>query len=751
MPSVQELQAKIDSLLEENERLILENATLEAIGDGILVINREGKVIKYNDRFWQMWWDSSEDLECCETHDEVLELMRSQIHPNSPRHVIKNLLKPANSPQQLIDIELSDGRVFEQYSGTKYVRNSVVGYVWSFRDVTERRHAERELHRYQQYIERVITSAPIVLFAVDADGTVTFAQGKALARMDLDQDELVGANIFSGSIDHPMLNDLRGAFNGESTRKIHELQGLFFDISARPFYDENDQILGIVGLMVDVTDQMRAREALQYTVTLRAAKEAEERARKAAEDANLAKSTFLANMSHELRTPLNSVIGFSQFLVHDPKLSSSQREYVQLIMRSSEHLLTLINDILEMSRIESGRVQLNPIDFDLREILEGLDSVYHAQASTQNLYFDTDFAEDLPRYLCGDRNKLRQILVNLLSNAIKFTDEGGITLRAWIEPDANQQRNHLFFEVRDTGIGIGLEELNVLFEPFVQTDSGRQAQTGSGLGLAISREFAQMLGGNIIVNSEVGKGSIFTVDVYMDNATVVPTAESNNEAHVIGIASDEPKYRALVVDDKWENRLMLLKMLERVGFEVLEAANGREALQMWQVNHPQIVFMDMRMPEMNGYEATRRIRAQAIETEEQPVIIAVTASAFEQDRERVMAVGCDDYVSKPFKESVLFDRIAHHLDLEFIYEDPEEEGETDTHVPEVPETLELPAEMIGRLKLAIKNLSVSEIERLAPHVREIDAQFAKHLLTFARNFDFRSIAELIDKAEGRHD
>jgi signal transduction histidine kinase/ActR/RegA family two-component response regulator len=395
-------------------------------------------------------------------------------------------------------------------------------------------------------------------------------------------------------------------------------------------------------------------------------------ARDEAEAANRAKSTFLANMSHELRTPLNAVLGFTQLLQRDLSLAPEQRDNLNIIERNGEHLLTLINDVLEMSRIEAGRITLQEEAFDLHELLDALVDTFRLRAHDKQLQLLCERSDDVPRVLRGDHAKLRQIMVNLLSNAIKFTDKGQVLVRV------RRLDERLHIEVADTGIGIGTDELSRLFEAFVQTSRASRMLGGTGLGLAISQQFALLLGGEISVSSEPGQGSRFRFDLPLVEATLDEVQTRGGARRVVGLAPGEQVPRLLVVDDRAENRLLLRRLLEPLGFDIREAVDGEDGLRVWAEFQPRLIWMDMRMPGLDGYETTRRIKAS--EQGRQTCVVALTASAFEEDRRRVLEAGCDDFVRKPFREDDIFTALERHLGLRFTYASEEPTGSLPMHL-----------------------------------------------------------------------
>lgn len=398
--------------------------------------------------------------------------------------------------------------------------------------------------------------------------------------------------------------------------------------------------------------------------------------------ASLAKSQFVANMSHELRTPLNAILGFTQVMSRDSLLSNENIENLRIINRSGQHLLELINDVLDLSKIEAGIVALDESSFDLYQLLDTLEEMFQIKAETKNLNLKFSVQSQVPQYIKTDEKKLRVCLINLLGNSIKFTENGGeILLRVGLETvpslsgetesDSNSIANErcvIFFEVQDTGIGIAAEELKTLFNAFVQTEAGKKAADGTGLGLNITKKYVEIMGGNIEVNSILGEGTTFKFNIKL--CAVAPSEVNITKLQrVLGLEPDRPIYRILAVDDNTENRLLLVKMLEPIGFEVREAENGRQAIEIWESWQPDLIWLDTRMPVMNGFETVAEIRAREKNTPSHTVVIALTASIFEERRGEIIAAGCDDFVRKPFQEQIIFDKIAQYLGVRYIYQE----------------------------------------------------------------------------------
>ncbi|QTA90979.1 hybrid sensor histidine kinase/response regulator [Desulfonema magnum] len=475
-------------------------------------------------------------------------------------------------------------------------------------------------------------------------------------------------------------------------------------------------------------------------------------AKEKAEAANQTKSIFLANMSHELRSPLTAILGFTQLMFHNRTFPREHRENLDIIRRSGEHLLTLINQVLDFSKIDAGHACLSKTDFDLYRLLDYVEDMFRLKADKKRLQFFFERKPDVIRYIRTDEVKLRQVLINLLSNALKFTKAGSVSLRVSAEgsPSSDTMAEgqvRIWFEVRDSGPGIAPDELDSLFEAFVQTETGKYAQEGTGLGLSISRKFVQLMGGDIIVSSEVGQGTRFAFDIECEMAVTLGDQTSETINHVTGLEPDHFRYRVLIADDEWNNRQLLLKMLKPLGFELREAVNGQEAIERWHKWNPHLIWMDMRMPVMDGYEATKQIKASAKGRD--TAVIALTASAFEEERAAILSAGCDDFMRKPFRENEIFDMMKKHIGVRYVYEESIKQEVPPVQDKEImAETLaELSSDLLAVLEKASESGDTEMVNEVIADISAHNAALADGLTRLADNFAFEQILTLIQEAK----
>ena len=462
---------------------------------------------------------------------------------------------------------------------------------------------------------------------------------------------------------------------------------------------------------------------------------------------------FLANMSHEIRTPMNAVLGFAQLMQRDPALTPKQAEHLNIINRNGEHLLGLINDILEMSKIEAGRVAIDLESFDICQLLQDLEQLFRMQTDAKGLGLSLRIDPAVPRLIVSDQRKLRQIVINLLGNAVKFTKHGAITIRATTMSDG-PDRERLNLTVADTGSGIASDELEAVFAQYQQTSSGRRSHGGTGLGLALSREYSRLLGGDVTVTSHLGRGSVFRVEIAYSRCQTVTHLEDPLPREVCGVKVSQPAPRILIVDDSAENRLLLSHVLKPFGFELHEACDGLEAVKEFAAWKPNLILMDLAMPRMDGYEAIQAIRRQR--DGQQVKILVITASAFEESRKEVMEVGSDGFLRKPFRHQELFQLLHTQLNLELIV--GRSVGTAPVRVSSASEgpiaTTEkllssLPTEVIEQVHQATVCADFDRLQQLLRELEGLDKDLVTYLRSMANNFEYETLARLFSTSKGK--
>jgi CheY-like chemotaxis protein/nitrogen-specific signal transduction histidine kinase len=460
--------------------------------------------------------------------------------------------------------------------------------------------------------------------------------------------------------------------------------------------------------------------------------------------ANRSKSTFLAQMSHELRTPLNAILGFSDLLLRDGSLSDRHRNDLMVIGRSGQHLLGLINDVLDMAKIESGVSQAENAAFDLPALVRDTVNMLRELALRKNLELVVDLDSRLPRFARSDPGKLRQVLINLVGNAIKYTDEGSIAVRADARPQ-DRSSYLLIFDVQDTGPGIAAEDQARIFDPFVQSGSP-MTRKGTGLGLTITRHFVQLLGGTIQVESSPGGGSRFHVEVPAQEAQASELTHTQYASgHVTGLEPSQPDYRILIVEDQKENWLLLQRLLETAGFQVKVAEDGGQAIEVFQSWRPHLIWMDLRLPVLDGLEAARRIRRLAGGA--QVKIVAATASVFASEREEVLAAGFDDFILKPYRPEEIFGCMGRHLGIRYrmAAEEPQPSRKQGSALSPAA-IAALPTALRLELRDAVVTLDAQRISRMIERVGEHDAALHDVMSQCAARFAYTAILNAVDKA-----
>jgi PAS domain S-box-containing protein len=663
------------------------------------------------------------------------------------RQALQNLVVGIHHPQREQDIWVLASAVPVFGEGKE-----IVQVIVSFIDITERKRVEQELWTLRLALDNVREA----VFLIDENARFRFANEGACRVLGYMHDELLAMCVADVDPDWPQQRwpvhwrelKAKGSLLFEGRHRTKEGRLFPVEISANYFRLGNEDFN--LALVRDITERKETREKLtryrdhlEETVQERTAEL--RLARDAAETANKAKSVFLANMSHELRTPLNAILGFSQLMCRDAGLSANQRESLNIINNSGKHLLKLINDVLEIAKIEAGKLQLEKATFDLHDLVREVTDMMRLRAQQKGLQLELDQSSEFPRYIQGDEARLRQILVNLVSNAVKFTDKGSVILRLRVKSNA---RHHLVIEVEDTGSGISKADRKRLFRPFEQLPTAMGATDGgTGLGLAIVRQFVHLMEGEVSVESTPGKGSLFRVELPLEEAeeAEVIRLSSIRRGEVIGLAPGQPAHRILIAEDQHDNQLLLSNLMTDIGQQVRTADDGEECVRIFKEWQPDLIWMDRRMPVMDGEEAARRIRQ--LPGGDKVKIVAVTASAFREEHKRMLAAGMDGVVRKPYRFNEIYDSMAQQLGLKSTYREAgSEEG--------IPPTALIPSELAGigdelltALREALDTLDSELIEKVIERIGEKDKTLAETLKSLADNFDYPAILSVLDETK----
>ncbi len=544
----------------------------------------------------------------------------------------------------------------------------------------QRKKIEQEMSVSKQLLRNVLDNIPIKVFWKNKDSEFLGCNAAFLNAIQIDTEkEVIGKTDFD-FVERKVAqkyrkSDLETIQSGKPKLKYQEsiiVKGKkrWITTSKLPFFDENQEVIGIIGTSEDITER----------------KEFEIKLKKAIEEAiaaNLSKSTFLSNMSHEIRTPMNAILGYSQLLQEDENLTKTQQENLKIINRSGEHLLELINDILDMSKIEAGRITLKQSDFNFVELLKEVEQLFKLKAKQKKIDMSFAFDKNIPRAIFADEPKIKQIIINLIGNALKFTTNGFVQVSVEIG-----KNNRMLVKIKDSGKGILLEEQETIFKPFEQAKKGGSASGGTGLGLAISKKLSNLMQGDITIESEYGKGSEFIFTFSYSEGNVSELRENVEILKVASLSSEMKDLKVAIVDDRFENRDILFKKLDPLGFSTRMAENGQEAVDLYKEWKPEIILMDVVMPIMNGVEATRQIFELAGDHDVK--IFVVSASALESEQKEIMELGVTVFIKKPVKLDELLAEMHEKAGVKFIYKDSSiKSGDDEIKVTpmEVPEAI----------------------------------------------------------------
>ncbi len=853
--------------MELSKSVSLLHATLEATADGILVVDKEGRISSFNQNFIEMW-RIPDAVITARDDGQTLQTVLEQLQ--DPQQFIDKVIELyAHPDQESFDLlDFRDGRVFERYSKPQRLGSETIGRVWSFRDITPRRQTEQALRDNESRFRTVFYNAAVGILVTDNTGHFMEGNTKLFEMFGYSREEF--SQLTNLNITHPedvdisrdrvqqVATGLIDSYHLEKRYVRRDGRMFWGDLYVSPRRDLNGKILDFTGIIIDINERKRTEAALRqseerFDLAMRGSndgvwdwnmevnqlywsprlrqilgwtaddmlsielfnrsihpadiarvwqkitaylnqqtsgfeasfrvqhrhgpyvwmlsrgtavwnaqakpirmvgtlmdispqKQAEEElrlAKETAELANRAKSIFLANMSHELRTPLNGILGYTQILQRDSTLTLKQLKGINIIHRSGEYLLTLINDILDLSKIEAGKVELLPTEVDFSEFLLGITELFQMRAQQKGIAFNYEPLSHLPVGIRVDEKRLRQILINLLGNAIKFTQHGGVTLKV------GYHNGKIRFQIEDTGVGIATADLEKIFEPFQQVGDHKYQAEGTGLGLPITKKLIDMMGGELHLESTLGKGSTFwMVMAFPEIATVGKT--KRKQAPVV-IGCQGPPRTILVVDDKWENRSVLVNLLTPLSFILKEARHGVEGLALLKQESVDLIITDLVMPIMDGFEFARQVRK--LPQCQQVPIIADSASVFEVHQQESLAAGCNAFMAKPFHVDVLFDLLRRLLGLSWIYEPStvSEESSPSLTNGDFPN----PGEMIGPSKeqaAVLFDLAMQgDIAGIVKAVNKLEqtekrlAGFANQIRQLAEAFQEEKICEVVER------
>lgn len=701
---------------------------------GTAIADMDGKLVYVNEAMAEMHgWET----------EELLGKRLTEFHSESQMSRVRELLDKIAldggfSTERICRVK-RDGEVFPSLMSAKLIldKNGNPEFMSATTmDATELKQKETEINKLKTAIEQ----SPVAIVMTDLDGNIQYVSPAFKDITGYSYEDVLGKNtniLKSGYTKKSTYEDLWSTIkSGKEWRgewKNRKKDGTIYceSITVTPIHEEDGAISGYLAVKEDVTKQKQAEE--------------DRIAREASDKASEAKSAFLANMSHEIRTPLNAIIGFTQILKRDRSLSESQREKIDTIIRSGEHLMHLINEILDLSSIESGALSLNEADFNICNLLEDVKRMFYIRTKEKKIELKLHCDRILLSNVVGDEAKLRQVLINLVGNAVKFTDIGHVEVKAYVEPGLSGEI--IAIKIGDTGKGISQKDAERIFEPFWMAEEGRRAK-GTGLGLAISKKLVTAMGGKIEVKSQEGVGTEFKLSIPFKSCSRSIDQKLENELENLRLKVGQGGKRILIADDNQDNRNLMRELLEDIGFETEEAIDGEQAVQLFERWKPHCILMDIAMPVMDGYEATKAIRSMT--GGRNVKIVAVTASIFRKDIRKILESGMDGYLGKPFRVEDLMQIFRNILGVEYE-EHIEVHNESTVCVKNngvfEKKARNLPQEVLKAMNDLLDRGNMVEFRSYLDDVEKIDACLGKRIRELSKKYDYESIRKLINGEE----